>query len=147
MIVNEKRYGRRSRPFDAPYSDTNASADEGDVESISGSRPGSPDMKPTLEKQRRIENGHEDEHKTSSKERRLSRGNSQKLRKRESLRKRDSMRRQESMRKRSSVHATKEEILEASGQISHASNKWSPHQSIENLGKQRHRANAVLICA
>jgi hypothetical protein len=140
MVVNEKRYGRRSRPFDSRYSDTNASADDGDVESISGSRPSSPDMKPTLEKHPRIENGDEGEHKISSKERRLSRANSQKLRKRESLRKRDSIRRQDSVRKRSSVHTTKEEILEASGQISNGSNKWSPHQSIENSGNDSHNA-------
>ena len=133
MVVDEKRYGRRSRPFDA-YSDTNPSADEGDVESISGSRPSSPDIKPSLEKQRRVENGDDGDHRTSSKERRLTRGNSQKLRKRESLRKRDSMRRQESIKRRSSVHSTKEEILEASGQISHGRNKWSPHQSIDNSG-------------
>ena len=136
MVVNDKRYGRRSRPFDARYSDENGSADDGDVESISGSRPGSPDMKP--EKQRKIDNpGDDREHKISSKERRLSRANSQKLRKRESLRKRDSLRRQESFKKTGSVHATKEEILEASGQISNGntSNKWSPHQSIENSGK------------
>ena len=134
MVVNEKRYGRRSRPFDAKFSDDNGSADEGDVESITSSRPGSPDIKPTLEKQRKIENEDEDQHKMSSKERRLSRANSQKLRKRESLRKRDSIRRQESFRKRSSVHSGKEEILEASGQVSSGNNKWSPHQSVEIAG-------------
>ena len=135
MVVNEKRYGRRSRPFDA-YSDTNPSADEGDVESISGSRPSSPDIKPTLEKQRRMEHGDDSEQRVlSPKERRLSRGNSQKLRKRESLRKRDSIRRQESTKRKSCVHSTKEEILEASGQISHGSKKWSPHQSIDDSGR------------
>ena len=56
LVVNEKRYGRRSRPFDSRFSD-DGSADEGDIESISGSRPGSPDAKPSLEKQRRVENG------------------------------------------------------------------------------------------
>ena len=132
MIVNEKRYGRRSRPFDGRFSDNDVSADEGDVESTSGSRPGSPDVKPSLEKQRKVQTGDEEKHKMNSKERRVSRGNSQKLRKRESLRKRDSLRRQESLRKRSSVHTNKEEILEASGQISN--NKWSPHQSLDNPG-------------
>lgn len=134
MVVNEKRYGRRSRPFDGGYSGDNASADDGDIESINGSRPGSPDVKPTLEKQRRLENGDVSEHKMSSKERRLSRANSQKLRKRESLRKRDSIRRQESIRKRSSAHTTKEEILEASGQISSGNSKWSHRQSTNNSG-------------
>ncbi|XP_028410974.1 ninein-like protein isoform X2 [Dendronephthya gigantea] len=135
MVVNDKRYGRRSRPFDARYSDENGSADDGDVESISGSRPGSPDMKP--EKQRKIDNPEDDrEHKINSKDRRLSRANSQKLRKRESFRKRDSLRRQESFKKTSSVHTTKEEILEASGQINsgNTSNKWSPYQSMDNSG-------------
>ena len=134
MVVNEKRYGRRSRPFDMRYSDDNASADEGDIESISGSRPGSPEVKPTLEKQRRVENGDIDDHKSSSKERRLSRANSQKLRKRESLRKRDSIRRQESQRKRSLVHATGEEILEASGQVSHGNTKLNSRQSNDTSG-------------
>lgn len=56
LVVNEKRYGRRSRPFDSRLSE-DGSADEGDVESINGSRPPSPEAKPTLEKQRRVENG------------------------------------------------------------------------------------------
>ena len=66
-------------------------------------RPSSPDIKPTLEKQLSIETGEDGEQRLSPKERQLSRGNSQKLRKHESLGKRDSIGRQESIKRKSSA--------------------------------------------
>ncbi|XP_046844954.1 ninein-like protein isoform X2 [Xenia sp. Carnegie-2017] len=124
IVVNEKRYGRRSRPVDLQCHDEDLTQDEADVESITCSQPKSPNIKPSVEKHRKLENNHQ-----SNKQHR-SHADNQKLQKRKSPKNVESINsRQDSVSSKRFVASSNEGIVEGSDEISNNMKQWTNEHS------------------